>query len=98
MRAGHRNLLLQAVGFWLPAAAVATLAAGFFYGEVQHELRSGANDPQVQMAEDATARLDSGALPEAAYWWYLELRKYGSAPHSGFGLGLERLLMYVTGM
>ena len=37
-------------------------------------------------------------LPEEAYWWYLELRKYGSAPHSGFGLGLERLMMYVTGM
>ncbi len=37
-------------------------------------------------------------LPEEAYWWYLELRKYGSAPHSGFGLGLERMLMYLTGM
>lgn len=37
-------------------------------------------------------------LPEEAYWWYLELRKYGSAPHAGFGLGLERMLMYLTGM
>jgi len=37
-------------------------------------------------------------LPEKAYWWYLELRKYGSAPHSGFGLGLERMIMYLTGM
>ena len=37
-------------------------------------------------------------LPEEAYWWYLELRKYGSAPHAGFGLGLVRMLMYVTGM
>jgi asparaginyl-tRNA synthetase len=37
-------------------------------------------------------------LNEKAYWWYLELRKYGSSPHTGFGLGLERLLMYVTGM
>ena len=32
------------------------------------------------------------------YWWYLELRKYGTVKHSGFGLGFERLIMYVTGM
>lgn len=32
------------------------------------------------------------------YWWYLELRKYGSVPHAGFGVGFERLLMYITGM
>ena len=37
-------------------------------------------------------------LNEADYWWYEDLRKYGSAPHSGFGLGFERLIMYVTGM
>ena len=32
------------------------------------------------------------------YWWYLETRKFGSAPHSGFGLGFERMMMFVTGM
>jgi asparaginyl-tRNA synthetase len=37
-------------------------------------------------------------LPEEAYEWYLDLRKYGSAPHAGFGLGLERMMMYLTGM
>lgn len=43
-------------------------------------------------------RIKELGLPEAPYWWYLELRKFGSAPHAGFGLGFERLLMYVTGM
>jgi len=37
-------------------------------------------------------------LNEEAYWWYLELRKYGTAPHAGFGLGFERLMLYLTGM
>ena len=44
------------------------------------------------------ARIDELHLPKEAYWWYLDLRRYGSAPHSGFGLGFERLMMYVTGM
>jgi asparaginyl-tRNA synthetase len=43
-------------------------------------------------------KLAAQNLSEQAYWWYLELRKYGSAPHAGFGLGLERMLMYLTGM
>ncbi len=43
-------------------------------------------------------KIQTQKLDEEAYWWYLELRKYGSAPHAGFGLGLERILMYVTGM
>lgn len=40
---------------------------------------------------------DMGLNPED-YWWYLDLRRFGSVPHSGFGLGFERLLLYVTGM
>ena len=32
------------------------------------------------------------------YWWYLELRKYGGTKHAGFGLGFERLVMYLTGV
>ncbi len=37
-------------------------------------------------------------LNEADYWWYLDLRKYGTVPHAGFGLGFERLLMFLTGV
>ena len=37
-------------------------------------------------------------LNEDDYWWYEDLRRYGSVPHSGFGLGFERLIMYVTGI
>ncbi|GAB4303516.1 MAG: asparagine--tRNA ligase [Marinilabiliales bacterium] len=37
-------------------------------------------------------------IPEKDLWWYLETRKFGTVPHSGFGLGFERLLLYITGM
>ncbi|WKN44064.1 asparagine--tRNA ligase [Tunicatimonas pelagia] len=37
-------------------------------------------------------------IPEKEMWWYLETRKFGTAPHSGFGIGLERLVMFITGM
>jgi asparaginyl-tRNA synthetase len=43
-------------------------------------------------------RINEMNLPEKELWWYLELRKFGSAPHSGFGLGFERLMLFVTGM
>ncbi|GMO58210.1 MAG: asparagine--tRNA ligase [Treponemataceae bacterium] len=43
-------------------------------------------------------RMNESGLNPDDYWWYLDLRKYGTVPHSGFGLGFERLLLYVTGM
>lgn len=44
------------------------------------------------------ARIHELGLKEEDYWWYLDLRRYGSNRHAGFGLGFERLIMYVTGM
>ena len=43
-------------------------------------------------------RIREAGLDEAEYWWYLDLRRYGTVPHSGFGLGFERTLQFITGM
>ena len=43
-------------------------------------------------------RITELGLDKKDYWWYLDLRRYGTVPHSGFGLGFERLVQYVTGM
>ncbi len=48
--------------------------------------------PQIQ------ERMRELKLKEEDYWWYLELRKFGSVPHSGFGAGFERLVQFITGM
>ena len=45
-----------------------------------------------------TARLDELGLNAEDYWWYLDLRRYGSCRHAGFGLGFERMVMYLTGV
>jgi len=44
------------------------------------------------------SRIKECGLDESKYWWYLDLRKYGGVPHAGFGLGFERLLLFVTGL
>ena len=43
-------------------------------------------------------RLEEMGLNKADYWWYRDLRRYGTVPHAGFGLGFERLILFVTGM
>ncbi|HEX2976021.1 MAG TPA: asparagine--tRNA ligase [Bacteroidales bacterium] len=48
--------------------------------------------------EKLLARIQELKMPEKDLWWYLETRKFGTAPHSGFGLGFERLILFVTGM
>lgn len=48
--------------------------------------------------EKLQARIQEMGIPEKDMWWYLETRKFGTAPHSGFGLGFERLILFVTGM
>ena len=51
------------------------------------------DDPEVLLE-----RMKACNLNPDDYWWYLELRKYGSVPHAGFGAGFERLVMFITGI
>jgi asparaginyl-tRNA synthetase len=44
------------------------------------------------------SRIDEVGMDKAPYWWYLDARRFGSVPHSGFGLGFERLMMLITGI
>lgn len=43
-------------------------------------------------------RMEELKVPQKDLWWYLDLRKYGGTPHAGYGLGLERMVMYITGV
>ena len=48
--------------------------------------------------EKLTTRMREMHIPEKEMSWYLDTRKFGSCPHAGFGLGFERLMLFVTGM
>ena len=52
-------------------------------------------EERLDVLEERMTQMD---LDKEHYWWYLELRKYGSVPHAGFGVGFERLVQFVTGM
>ena len=60
------------------------------------EIIGGAQrEHRLDVIKSRMAEMD---MPEEEYWWYLDLRKFGTVPHSGFGLGLERVVQFVTGM
>jgi len=48
--------------------------------------------------ENLTKRMEEMDIPQSEMEWYLDTRRFGTAPHSGFGLGFERLMLFVTGM
>src|SRR5438128_1080153 len=56
-------LFVRAAALWVPLAVAVTGLSALVYGAVQQDLRQGANDPQIQMAEDAAAKLSAGAAP-----------------------------------
>ncbi|MBS0011689.1 MAG: asparagine--tRNA ligase, partial [Bacteroidales bacterium] len=49
-------------------------------------------------ADKLERRIKELDIPGEQLWWFMESRKFGTAPHSGFGLGFERLMLFVTGM
>ena len=71
-------------------AAMDVLAPGI--GEIV-----GGSERETDL-EKLKSRMKDMNIPEEELWWYLDLRKYGSCPHAGFGLGFERLILFVTGM
>ncbi len=75
-------------GRTVAAMDVLVPGVGEFIGGSQREERLG-------RLEDA---LDAHALPREQYEWFLDLRRYGSVPHSGFGMGFERMLMFLSGI
>ena len=71
-------------------AAVDLLAPGI--GEI---IGGSQREERLELLEK---RMDELGLDKETYWWYLELRKFGGTRHAGFGLGFERLIMYLTGV
>ena len=55
-------------------------------------------DQREENYEKLKARIEEMGMDEKELWWYLEIRKFGTCPHAGFGLGFERLVTFVTGM
>jgi hypothetical protein len=62
--ASVQPLFVRAASLWVPLAVAVTGLTAVVYGAVQQDLRQGANDPQIQMAEDAVGRLNAGAAPK----------------------------------
>jgi asparaginyl-tRNA synthetase len=71
-------------------AAMDVLAPGI--GEI---IGGAQREERLEVLENKLREL---GLPAESYWWYLDLRRYGTVPHAGFGLGLERTLVYITGL
>jgi len=63
-----------------------------YIGEV---IGGSQREERLDMLKSRMADMD---IPEEELWWYLDLRKFGGAPHAGFGLGFERMVLFITGM
>ena len=69
------------------------MAFAHLHVHTEYSLLDGSNK-----IREYVARVKELGMNERELWWYLDTRRWGSAPHSGFGLGFDRLLLFVTGM
>jgi asparaginyl-tRNA synthetase len=79
-----------------PERAELTLSADILAPEGYGEIVGGGE--RMSSAEKLQQRIHEHNLPEEAFRWYLDLRKYGSVPHAGFGMGIERLVTWICGL
>ena len=79
-----------------PERAELTLSADILAPEGYGEIVGGGE--RMSSAEKLQQRIHEHKLPEEAFRWYLDLRKYGSVPHAGFGMGIERLVTWICGL
>lgn len=78
-----------------PADPMRVLAADLIAPEGYGEIIGGSQ--RVDTVEELLRQLEENRLPREAYEWYIDLRKYGSVPHSGFGMGLARVITWICG-
>ncbi|MDD5646778.1 MAG: asparagine--tRNA ligase, partial [Candidatus Bipolaricaulis sp.] len=78
-----------------PADAGRVLGADLIAPEGYGEIIGGSQ--RVDTLDELLRQLDESHLPRDAYEWYIDLRKYGSVPHSGFGMGLARVVTWICG-
>jgi asparaginyl-tRNA synthetase len=78
-----------------PKDATRVLAADLIAPEGYGEIIGGSQ--RVDSEAELIAQIEESKLPRAAYEWYIDLRRYGSVPHSGFGMGLERVITWICG-
>jgi asparaginyl-tRNA synthetase len=79
-----------------PVDASSALCVDMIASEGYGEILGGSQ--REDDLEVLQARIQEHGLPEEAFKWYLDLRRFGSVPHGGFGLGLERTLAWITGV
>ena len=86
---------IEIVGIRLPGSIVAILSSVERFG-LRHIQRP--KDQRIHDPELLLKRIEEHKLPKEAFDWYIDLRKYGTVPHGGFGMGIERCVAWICGL